>query len=271
MKHKIYKKLKQNFLTWKFGLNAKSTFKFLINLNKNISPISHIVVKELNEKGISFQKFEDIFKDISFEEFEKSVLNQVENYHQQDERNKKDEKLFAHFILGTEPKFEKNSLWNKMASNQLVQSISDNYYEMKNTKMRYYNIWKHQSGFEQESGSQLWHRDREDLQILKMFIYLTDVDENGGPFTYAPSTHIKGKIQQEPEYLVEFGVNRTTNEMMDKLVPKEKWITATAKKGTVIFADTHGYHKGGFVKEGYRILFTAMYVSPDCKRRYFKL
>src|SRR5215510_11363889 len=37
--------------------------------------------------------------------------------------------------------------------------------------------------------SQLWHRDPEDLKLIKVFIYLNDVDEGCGPFTYIPRTH----------------------------------------------------------------------------------
>lgn len=269
IKHRIYKKLKNNYFSWKFLLNGKSTFKYFLKSKDNNSTHQQIV-KDLNEKGISFCLFNEIFPEINFDNFLKEVNSRIEIFHQEDGTESLNEKVFANFILGLEPKFEKESLWNTIASSIVLQSVSDAYFQMQGTKMRYYNIWQHLSGFEEASGSQLWHRDREDLQILKIFIYLTNVDENGGPFTYAPSTHVKGNVFSKPEFIDENGVERSTDEMMDKIVSSKKWITATAPKGTVVFADTHGYHKGGFVKEGNRILFTAMYVSPDCKRRYFK-
>ena len=34
--------------------------------------------------------------------------------------------------------------------------------------------------------SQRWHRDHEDKKLCKMFLYLNDVDEEAGPFTYIP-------------------------------------------------------------------------------------
>lgn len=140
---------------------------------------------------------------------------------------------------------------------------------MKDVEVRYYNVWHHLATQEEPSASQLWHRDREDLQILKVFIYLTDVSVENGPFTYAPQTHLLGKMQSESEFFLEKNVKRTNDDMMNNLVNKNQWIQATAPKYTLIFADTHGFHKGGYVKEGERLLFTAMYVSPGCERHYF--
>ncbi len=37
--------------------------------------------------------------------------------------------------------------------------------------------------------SQMWHRDPEDLKLIKVFIYLMDVDEDRGPFSFIPKTH----------------------------------------------------------------------------------
>jgi len=42
-------------------------------------------------------------------------------------------------------------------------------------------------------GSQRWHRDPGMKRMVKMFIYLTDVDEKSGPFTYILQSHAGGK------------------------------------------------------------------------------
>jgi hypothetical protein len=37
------------------------------------------------------------------------------------------------------------------------------------------------------SSSQLWHRDHDDVRVIKLFAYLTDVEDDGdGPFTFLP-------------------------------------------------------------------------------------
>ena len=109
------------------------------------------------------------------------------------------------------------------------------------------------------------------MRILKVFVCLEDVSETTGPFSYAPGTQLGGDIDKIPaSYQEPDGTHRTTDEMMNEVVPREQWIRATGKRGSVIFADTHGYHKGGHVREGVRLLFTTMYVSPVCGRRYFR-
>ena len=37
------------------------------------------------------------------------------------------------------------------------------------------------------ASSQLWHRDHDDIRVIKLFSYLTDVEQDGdGPFTFLP-------------------------------------------------------------------------------------
>ena len=55
---------------------------------------------------------------------------------------------------------------------------------------------------------------------------------------------------------------------MDQVIPKKDWIIGTGAKGTIIFADTRGFHKGGDARKGDRLMYTCMYTSPasDSKR-----
>ena len=40
---------------------------------------------------------------------------------------------------------------------------------------------------EELASSQLWHRDHDDVRVIKLFTYLTDVEQDGdGPFTFLP-------------------------------------------------------------------------------------
>lgn len=48
---------------------------------------------------------------------------------------------------------------------------------------------------------------------------------------------------------------------MNASIPKEGWITATGPKGTVVLADTRGYHKGGLVREHDRIVYVCTFTS----------
>jgi hypothetical protein len=112
---------------------------------------------------------------------------------------------------------------------------------------------------EPATSSQLWHHDPEDLKIVKAFIYLDDVFEDNGPFTYIPGTH-------------PFGVNvavarkhkkkeRLADEQINDVFPPSMWQICTGPAGTMILADTIGYHRGGKPTVGGRLLVTFTYTS----------
>jgi hypothetical protein len=60
---------------------------------------------------------------------------------------------------------------------------------------------------------------------------------------------------------MEGGVRRTTDDQMNAVFPKENWKKGTGKKGTIIFADTRGFHKGGEARTKDRLMYTCMYTS----------
>ncbi len=107
--------------------------------------------------------------------------------------------------------------------------------------------------------SQLWHRDPEDLRLIKAFIYLVDVDEECGPFTYIPGTHPFGAEAGSSQRLEK--KKRIADDRMMKAFPRESWRVCTGGPNTMILADTLGYHRGGKPTRGRRILITFTYTS----------
>jgi hypothetical protein len=100
-----------------------------------------------------------------------------------------------------------------------------------------------------------------------MFVYLTDVDEGAGPLSYAPGTHAQGIVKADPKAkLIREGngnakVRRSDDMQMSAVVPAESWITATGPKGTIVFADTRGFHKGGLARQRDRIVYMCAFTS----------
>ncbi len=170
-------------------------------------------------------------------------------------------KTFNLEMLGGELEFDAQNVFARFALNESILRIADAYFGMR-VKLRYYNVWQTLASNCKSRESQLWHFDREDNYILKVFLYLDDVDEGAGPFTYAPGTHRKGRhFLIEPDYFLEGGVRRTTDDQMKAAFPKNRWISAEGKKGTIVFADTRGYHKGGEARTKDRLMFTCMFTS----------
>lgn len=107
--------------------------------------------------------------------------------------------------------------------------------------------------------SQLWHRDPEDMSLIKVFIYLVDVDDGRGPFCYIPKTHpFSAGAGKTPEHK---DAKRITDEEMRAAFPPETWVNCTGPAGTMILADTVGFHRGGRPMNGNRILITFTYAS----------
>lgn len=108
--------------------------------------------------------------------------------------------------------------------------------------------------------SQRWHRDPEDKKMCKVFIYLTDVDEGAGPFTYVRGSQYGGPFgglfpQSPPRGRVLSG------EEIRRSVPTDAVLTCKGRAGTVIFCDTVGIHRGGYATKNQRLMFTAGYCS----------
>jgi hypothetical protein len=107
--------------------------------------------------------------------------------------------------------------------------------------------------------SQLWHRDPEDLRNVKAFIYLADVDDQCGPFTYIPRTHPFGSAAAAAHSLEH--KKRILDDRMTQVFPRASWRVCTGSANTMILADTLGYHRGGKPTTGRRILITFTYTS----------
>lgn len=119
---------------------------------------------------------------------------------------------------------------------------------------------------EEASASQLWHRDPEDRQLIKVFVYLDDVDADTGPFQYVLRSHSRNEEGfKTPRYR---DSRRVTDEDMEATYPHNGWKACTGPAGSLIVADTVGFHKGGKPKSRDRILVTMTYTSgsPRSKR-----
>jgi hypothetical protein len=177
-------------------------------------------------------------------------------------------KKFILEYLGRNPKFDPAGVYARFALEKNVLGVANAYLGML-SRLRYYNVWHTFPTQTEARESQLWHRDREDFLIVKVFLYLSDVDEGAGPFTYARGTHPKGNPRKEAAYSLEGNVKRSTDAQMAAVVPAERWFHGVGPKGTIIFADTRGYHRGGLARERARVMYTAMFTSPASESEEF--
>ncbi len=110
------------------------------------------------------------------------------------------------------------------------------------------------------ASTQLWHRDSDDMVNLKVFTYLSDVDEASGPFAFAPGTHPFGPYGAVEPEAVQPG--RSADGAMAKIVGRASWAICVGGVGTTVFADTCGLHKGVKPKDKPRLMLMCQYTSP---------
>lgn len=95
--------------------------------------------------------------------------------------------------------------------------------------------------------AQMFHFDLDRLKFLKVFVYLTDVDMLNGPHVYVEDTH-----RTLPDGITAGG--RYSDAAIESLLPgRVKYLTG--KKGTILFVDTRGIHKGLELEKGKRLIF----------------
>jgi hypothetical protein len=113
--------------------------------------------------------------------------------------------------------------------------------------------------------SQRWHRDPGDKKIIKMFVYLNDVDETSGPFIYVRGSQYGGRWRKSFPQRLPHGYYPPDG-AVERLVPSSDIRTCVGRAGAIIFADTTGLHKGGYATAKERIMFTAGFTTKASPR-----
>ncbi|MCU1358515.1 MAG: hypothetical protein JWM89_3933 [Acidimicrobiales bacterium] len=103
------------------------------------------------------------------------------------------------------------------------------------------------------AAAQQFHFDLDRLRFVKVFVYLTDVDEQTGPHVY-----VRGSHRSKPDALRRDG-RHDDAEIAAAFPGEERHISGP--RGTVFLADTIGLHKGLPVQGGHRLVFQTEYAS----------
>jgi hypothetical protein len=150
--------------------------------------------------------------------------------------------------------------WLRLGLNKRLLDIANTYLGMW-TKLEYVDVWYTPPADETErKSSQRWHRDFNDRHLLKAFLYLVDVDEAAGPFEYVPRSAPGGELDHLWPWRP-LGDNYPPDDELAARI-EGKSVSFVAPKGTLIFCNTSGFHRGGFASGKPRTLATVTYSSP---------
>lgn len=213
------------------------------------------VFQELNKNGVV--AIPDFFSkeecDLYRTEIDKLLIKHEGKYWVDDEAS-------DHRIYGAE---RVSDLMAKYGYNQKLQSVGENYL---NTELKLTMCLAAKLVFKENnkgSGGG-WHRDSVNVNEFKAILYLSDVEEENGPFTYLLGSHDDTNVINSINFCgIQYGQLRLTEEEVLKIEKKFnlKKTTFTAKAGTLILVDTRGIHIGSPIKKGARYALTNYY-SP---------
>ncbi len=96
----------------------------------------------------------------------------------------------------------------------------------------------------QEQGIRKWHRDREDEKVVKIGIYVSDVEEDDGPFQV-----FRPELQAQIEKRLSWRYAKLTQQGLDIAIRDRDWSwgvrTVTGQAGTVFICDAaRAHHRG---------------------------
>lgn len=257
--------------TWRWGHNLPATLRY-VRTRPRLSPPATEAVEDLRFHGIAMSEpgvlIPQDLVDAVRSEVDRIEAGQVQEIARSrallTQGGSDAEKVFLHQPLGDPVPLDLDSPFARVA--ELLAPIADAYFGLE-TQVRAYAVWHNLASDGPATDSQLWHRDREDLQILKTFLYLDHVDSGHGPFWYAPGTHRRGTERATARSRKIRGVDRSGDEDVAAVVAPTGWFEAVGSAGSIVLADTRGYHKGGHATAGDRRLLVVLFTSPDSGTR----
>lgn len=110
--------------------------------------------------------------------------------------------------------------------------------------------------------SQVWHRDPEEEHVVKVFLYVDEVDEGRGPFEYVRSSAPGGRYGHLWPWKEGEGIRPPDDGIESEVAPEDR-LLCTGPAGTMILCDTSGFHRGGFARTAPRISAVWTFVSPE--------
>ena len=251
-------------------LNSKIYYKlklFRLNNRKNEYIFNEFFIEkklqELKHNGICTLKLKEILdnkKEIEVIDFIKDIQSKQKKTF---EKEFLDNFIGGDFLTNRNFKFNLNNPLYELAINPTLITIVRKYFnhpcKLIDIQLAKTKVIKEKNG---RVYSQRWHKDPSQIGVIKIFIYFSNVTSDSGPFEYLEHTHYRYKNKNTP---------RSKRIIGGSFYPKEQLIDnyiehnekdkkcLTGKKGTIIIADTSGFHRGGFSRKRSRTMSTFAY------------
>ena len=149
----------------------------------------------------------------------------------------------------------------KLANDPRILAVISNFFGCKPTISLIQSWWLRHGFDEYENRDNLYfkypagyHRDIDDWSEVRLFVYLTDVDETSGPHSYIRKTHNRSTLNEYNKFSV------TPEELETSGFPvSENLIDIVGKPGTAWFMNTLGFHRAKVASQRHRLLLCITY------------
>lgn len=237
-----------------------------------LSNVQQRVLDELNGRGIAHVHFDELFAD---RQLWADLQSHVSGWLDKEEIKDKERafinsgydqvkwKEYVVMMYSKKSEISWNDPWVRLGLQPQLLNIANSYLEMM-SRMIYVDVWNTMPSSHDDhyTGSQRWHRDPEDKRLVKVFLYLSNVDSTAGPLHYVPNSRRGEKYgdlwpQQIPSGSV------PPPAALEAAIPRSDWEVCAYPTGTLVFVDTSGFHMGGRATERNRVTATWSFVPPS--------
>jgi hypothetical protein len=233
-----------------------------------LDAVQERIVSELDAEGFSLLPFSELFPD---GEAWRAIEAQAERFASTTEATLESDPDALRVREGKEFVVRMHSYgaelglddpWFRACASRRMLDVANAYVGLW-SKLEYVDLWysRPQPESADRVSSQRWHRDFNDRRLVKTFLYLVDVDEGAGPFQYVPGS-APGGSRGDLWPWRPLGQNYPPEDELEQKIAADGARVFTGPKGTLLFCNTAGFHRGGFAKEKPRVLATATYSSP---------
>lgn len=255
----------------------------LSKLTPQLSSIEKRIVEDLRANGLAFAHFDELFAPGFYAEIKSAFGHYLENFQATQKKTDQGKAIFLDTIHKAHNFVANDPVSSYLAAPQFA-AISAHYMQMV-PRFVGSSFWHTRPAkADGRLFSQQWHRDYNDRRLVKIFLYLNDVGQENGYFEHVTGTQVGGPLGDRFDTIGEDGLRaypdqealgRVLEEMpvidLDG-VPLENrtgsrapWhgkpsvVRGQAPEGSLIFADTFGIHRGGYIKNGHRDMIMLTY------------
>lgn len=229
-----------------------------------LSPAAAALASRLREAGVATASAVDIAGD---PELVAQVRARAQELYDAPRPARDPLKPYLFQLLGERPELRPDDPLVRFALDPQIRGIAERYCGMR-LRVQDLNVWVNEPTDAPAQQSQRWHRDvPEDHDIVKCFLYLSDVTPAAGPMDYVAGSNTDSGRRIKLRSVFDGGGYRLADDEVTSAFGADSVVTAVGPAGTVVFADTLGVHRGGRATGAERVVLQITYGSRASLRR----